>query len=716
MVADPNFKTIYVNKAAQHLFGYSMEQMLGKHSDYFNAGLVPIELDHEIQHTLRSGEVWGGLLTKKRKNGSTFLGECHITPMLGEDGRISSYINVLRDVTERNRAEEALKESEERYKELANSITDVFFAMDGYLRYTYWNKASELLTGIRAEDAIGKSLLEIFPDSPGRRKAEKAYRAVLKNQKSQNFMNNFDIDGKQHLFEITAYPSQGGISIFAKDITDSREAEEKLRHSEERYRTILEEMENAYFEVDLGGHFTFVNNATCRDLGYSREELIGMSYKKITIEEDIDAIFRVFNEVYQTGVSNKGFPWTIIRKDGSHGFAETSVSPILDNKGEIDGFRGVGRDITEHRKIEEALQQSEENYRILFDNSVIGTIVLEAETLKIAMANRAATEIFGFNSVEEARGINPFDYIRPEDKEKVINLASTELFEKDSRQVYELGAFTRDGREIWISATGAKIMHEGRLAGLISFTDITDRKQQNERLLMTDRLASLGELASGAAHELNNPLTSIIGFSQLLIEKDVPDDIREELKLINNEARRAVLVTNNFLSFARKHSSTKELNQINNIIEDVLELRAYEHRVNHIDIERHIDTNLPEIMVDYFQMQQVFMNIIINAEHFMVKTHNKGTLAITTEKENSTVRVLFADDGPGITSENLGRIFDPFFTTKEAGSGTGLGLSICHGIVNEHGGQIFATSQLGKGATIVIELPIKKRARIESLA
>jgi two-component system NtrC family sensor kinase len=290
-----------------------------------------------------------------------------------------------------------------------------------------------------------------------------------------------------------------------------------------------------------------------------------------------------------------------------------------------------------------------------------------------------------------------------------------ELFEQDSRRTFDVRVSTRNGREIWISATGAKIMHEGRLAGLISFTDVTEQKQQNERLVMTDRLASLGELASGAAHELNNPLTSIIGFSQLLMEKEVPDDVHEDLRLINNEARRAVIVTNNLLSFARKHSPTKQLNQIHNIIEDVLEIRAHEHGVNHINVERHFAPDLPEIMVDYFQMQQVFMNIIINAEYFMTKMHNGGTLTITTKKENSAVRISFADDGPGITEENLGRIFDPFFTTKEAGSGTGLGLSICHGIVNEHGGQIYVRSQLGKGATIFVELPVKKSARIKSL-
>ncbi len=137
------------------------------------------------------------------------------------------------------------------------------------------------------------------------------------------------------------------------NITERKQAVEALRQSEERYRNILEEMEDSYFEVDLGGHLTFVNSSTCRNLGYPREELIGMSYKGFTAEEDIESVFRVFNEVYRTGVPNKGFPWKIIRKDGSHGFVETSVSLLRNDKGEIIGFRGVGRDITERKEMEE---------------------------------------------------------------------------------------------------------------------------------------------------------------------------------------------------------------------------------------------------------------------------------------------------------------------------------------------------------------------------
>ncbi|GAF82152.1 unnamed protein product, partial [marine sediment metagenome] len=276
----------------------------------------------------------------------------------------------------------------------------------------------------------------------------------------------------------------------------------------------------------------------------------------------------------------------------------------------------------------------------------------------------------------------------------------------------EFRVMTKDGRAIWISGRGARIMHGGRLAGLVSFTDITEQKQRNEQLMMADRLASVGELAAGTAHELNNPLTSVIGFSQLLMEEDISDDAREDVELIYKEAQRAANVIKNLLTFARKHAPMKQLNQINNIIEDVLKLRAYEQKVNGIKVKRQLAPDLPEIMVDYFQMEQVFLNIIINAEYFMIEAHNRGTLTVTTKKQNGNVRISIADDGPGISKENLRQIFNPFFTTKEAGKGTGLGLSICHGIMSEHGGQIYAGSQPGKGATIVVELPINSADHI----
>ena len=216
---------------------------------------------------------------------------------------------------------------------------------------------------------------------------------------------------------------------------------------------------------------------------------------------------------------------------------------------------------------------------------------------------------------------------------------------------------------------------------------------------MTDRLASIGELAAGAAHEMNNPLTGVIGFSELLLEKDIPEDIREDVAIIHHEAKRVAEVVKNLLTFARKHPPSKQLVDINTVIAGVLGLRAYEQKVNNIQVITHFAPDLPEVMADHFQVQQVFFNIVTNAEYFMTEAHNKGTLTITTKRVGNVVRVSFADDGSGTSKEDLGHVFDPFFTTKEVGKGTGLGLSVCHGMITEHGGRIYAKSELGKGTT-----------------
>jgi len=227
----------------------------------------------------------------------------------------------------------------------------------------------------------------------------------------------------------------------------------------------------------------------------------------------------------------------------------------------------------------------------------------------------------------------------------------------------------------------------------------------DEQMLIADRLASIGELASGITHELNNPLTSVIGFAQLLLGRELPGDVREDIKAIYSEARRAADVMKNLLIFARKHSPQRQLVNINTVIESVLAMRAYEHRVENIQVASRMAADMPLVMADYFQLQQVFLNIVINAEHFMREAHHRGTLTVITDYSHDTIRASFADDGPGIAEGDLEHLFDPFFTTKGVGEGTGLGLSICYGVVAAHGGRIYADSQPGRGATFVVELP-----------
>ncbi|MBI2851603.1 MAG: hypothetical protein HYX84_00655 [Chloroflexi bacterium] len=264
---------------------------------------------------------------------------------------------------------------------------------------------------------------------------------------------------------------------------------------------------------------------------------------------------------------------------------------------------------------------------------------------------------------------------------------------------------------ITIVAVGAVLTYALRRAIINPVTMLTSaseaERERQTQLYHTGRLASIGELAAGVAHELNNPLTSIIGFSELLAEsKDLPQNVRGDVELINKEAKRTAGIVKNLLTFARRQPAARQPTDVNAAIQNVLSLRAYEQKVHNIEVSARLAPDLPLIMDDGFQLQQVFMNIIINAEYFMIEAHDKGTLTVTTEHAGDKVRISFADDGPGISPEHMSKLFSPFFTTKEVGKGTGLGLSICHGVVTEHHGRIWAESEPGKGATFFIELPV----------
>ena len=257
-----------------------------------------------------------------------------------------------------------------------------------------------------------------------------------------------------------------------------------------------------------------------------------------------------------------------------------------------------------------------------------------------------------------------------------------------------------------------------RLVGSIHVAkDISNEKQLQQQLIQSEKLSAIGELISGIAHELNNPLTGVMGYSQLLqLRKDLDDRAKDSLLKINNLALRCQKIVQNLLSFARKQKPERTLSDINEILEKTVELRSYELQVNNIEITRELDRRLPKTIADAHQLQQVFLNILTNAEQAMLEAHGKGHLTIRTRSDPNNARIIVEviDDGPGIAENYLPRIFDPFFTTKEVGKGTGLGLSLSYGLIKEHGGNIFARSNPDAGATFIIELPLITHLRHES--
>ncbi|MCX7037950.1 MAG: ATP-binding protein, partial [Spirochaetes bacterium] len=246
---------------------------------------------------------------------------------------------------------------------------------------------------------------------------------------------------------------------------------------------------------------------------------------------------------------------------------------------------------------------------------------------------------------------------------------------------------------------------DGQLSSVYVMRDITERKQEQAereqletRTRLASHLASIGEMASGIAHEINNPLTAVIGYSQLLSAAQLPEDAREAVRQILEGSNRVAGIVQRLLTFARQRKPQRAPIDMNEVIQSTLALRDYAMRTGNIHVTTRLDPSLPRTVADGQQVQQVLLNLIVNAETAMSTVHGKGELLLVSERQGENIHILVQDDGPGVPREIQDRIFDPFFTTREIGQGTGLGLSICHGIVSEHGGRIWVQSDVGGGS------------------
>jgi two-component system NtrC family sensor kinase len=272
---------------------------------------------------------------------------------------------------------------------------------------------------------------------------------------------------------------------------------------------------------------------------------------------------------------------------------------------------------------------------------------------------------------------------------------------------FELEIVRRNGMSGKFSANLSPMRDEqGIVTSIIAvLTDITDSAVLRDKLVHTEKMAAVGQLVSGVAHEVNNPLTAILGFADLLMEDaDLPETARKDLRVILQEAQRTKQIVQNLLSFARQMPPQRNAVQLNSILRRTIQLRSYDFNSHGIEIIEHLDESLPEIIGDAHQLQQVFLNILNNAYDAVHEVGRPARIEITSIGREDFVEVTFSDNGKGITHSD--KIFDPFFTTKEVGKGTGLGLSICYGIVKEHGGEISCHNNIaGQGATFMVRLP-----------
>jgi PAS domain S-box-containing protein len=379
-----------------------------------------------------------------------------------------------------------------------------------------------------------------------------------------------------------------------------------------------------------------------------------------------------------------------------------------------DGPATVGffLDITERKKAEQTLMMSEARLRAIYRGTNIG-LALSDLNGKLIEINPAMQRMFGYNT-EESLGKSAIGITHPDDAG-----ADSVLFQqllngdiKDYR--IEKRYIHKNGNIVWGRSNVSLVRdsYDKPLYAISLIEDISEQKRADaekqrlrEKAEMSSRLASVGEMAAGIAHEINNPLTAVIGFSEMLMERgDLPDDIRQDLAIINDGSHRVVDIVKRLLTFARQTKPQRVPTDINALIDNTIALRSYVLRTASIEVNTDYDPDLPALVVDPGQLQQVFLNLIVNAEHAM--KNSSGKLTISSGVIKQRVRIIFRDSGQGIPPEVMPFIFNPFFTTKHEGEGTGLGLSVSRSIIIEHGGDLYAESQPGQGAVFTIELPL----------
>jgi PAS domain S-box-containing protein len=594
---------------------------------------------------------------------------------------------------------QVIMRSQRSFKELIDSFDDVAcaVALDGTLRTV--NKRVTDLAGLTYQEIVGHKFYE-FLEEPSQGYVESGLARFLdKRQWAGTVRVRLKGSTRPLYFEcalnaIVKGDEVVGVSLLARDVTQQREKE--LRFTE-LFETL---QEGVYFSTPEG-KLLDANPALVSMLGYAqKDELISAEPGALNcVAAEQPVLGRAVDD--RGGVRTREIK--LRRKNGTPATFLDSSRAVWDTSGNIIRYQGTLVDITEKRTMERQLLRQEEFRRRLLESFPDLILVVDLEERYTFVSSRIR-DLLGYQP-EDLLGkkISDLEDHSPE-------LASLYRDVASSKQVFasaEYGARHRDGSWRTMRASASQLFDaEARLTGvIISVRDITVERKLEQQVVQSERLAAMGAMIGGVAHELNNPLTSILGVSELLQDSATSDSARKQLGMLQQQARRAAEIVQNLTYFSRPPAPGKTRINLAEVVERTLNLHAYSLRKNNITVDFLRETGLPQALGDPHQLMQVFLNLILNAEQAIRETRDRGTLRIRLGKSNNSVWASFHDDGPGIPPENLPSIFDPFYTTKRPGRGTGLGLSICKAVLKEHNGSVEAANSSSGGAVFTVTLP-----------
>jgi PAS domain S-box-containing protein len=590
--------------------------------------------------------------------------------------------------------------SQRNFKELIDSLDDVALAisLDGTLK-TVNRRMTELL-GVSYNELVGHKLEDFLGGPPHVESSGSMARFLEKRSWSGVVEINLK-NGTRRLFydcvinAIVKDNEVTGASILARDITGNRD-------KEQRFSQLFESLQEGVYISNAEGKFLEVNPALVSILGYeSKDDLLQLPPAQLNVETGQEPVLG-------RGGSQSGRTRTrevrLRRKDGGVAVCVDTSSGVMED-GRIVRYQGTLVDVTEKRNMERQLRRQEEFRLHLLESFPDLILVLDLEG-QYTFVSARISDLLGYGPDKlMGRNIDDAENTSPE----LAALYHTVATGETSRTSCEYGSRHHDGSWRTMLGMASPLLDaEGRPAGvIISVRDVTTEKKLEQQIIQSERLAAMGQMIGGFAHELNNPLTSILGMAELLQENESSEGARKQLAVLHKEARRAAEIVQNLQYFARPPAPGRSQVNLNELVQRTVQMQAYPLRKSNITVDFLPEPNIPAIIADPNQLMQVFLNLLLNAEQAIRESREKGTIRVRIGRKPDSVWIVFQDDGPGIAPENLTHIFDPFFTTKRPGRGTGLGLSICKTVLREHGGNIEAASAPDGGAVFTITLPVK---------
>lgn len=718
-------KIVYVNKRCEEYMGYTKEEFYAPDFNWHTL-IAPEYMEimmKNFKKHMNDKEVPAveySLITKDRGKIEAILS----TKLINYEGE-RAVLGTVTDITEHKRTEEALRKSEEQFRMLfvnaplayqcldeKGSILDVNQEWLNILGYSKEEVIDNHFSEFVSPDYIN-SFDECFPLFKKKDRVDEIiFEMVRKDGKKiiVSFFGNVQRDAKG-LFQRTH-------CIF-QDITESKKIEDTLRESEEKFRLAFENAKDAILWINPKTEiFINCNKAAETLLEKPKEEIIGSHRRTLHAPEKVE----YYNKIFKRHITQKKRPdieLEIITKSGK--IKTVLVSDSITLVGEQPVMQGIFRDITEHNKTKKALNESEEKYRSIFEESkdVVYISTPEGRFLDI---NPAGIELFGYSSKDELLQVNITQdlYANPADRKIVQKIIEIQGYIKD----YEMLLKRKNDEHVIVLLTTTIVRDEkGKVIAYRGIMkDITERKRLEQQLLHAQKMESVGQLAGGVAHDFNNLLTAIIGYGNLLKTEVGQDNLLVAYATqILNSAERAANLTHNLLAFSRRQMINPKPTNMNNIISGI---KSFLPRLIGEDIELSFfltDKDLT-VMADSSQIEQVLMNLATNARDAMPEG---GSMIIRTERRDldseflktllktheysrpgSYALISVEDTGQGMDKETNERLFDPFFTTKDVGKGTGLGLSMVYGIIKQHNGYIDVQTEHGKGTTFNLYFPL----------